>query len=182
MKNSSRTSWWICDTWSRTLARPRTFLPPSKTLWGVTFATISPRSDVDNMRVNSTGHTVLYLCVELWKHISIVNAGLLNITHDSLLDYVTNKKPLHGLILGSGSATIRAVNEFNMATPMLVTVSIPSFERHGRECAQRNLCRVSPPSRLTMPSPAPSNSELLRGFLHDAICMRSDAFTCQNDL
>jgi len=97
------------------------------------------------MGVNCTRHAVLHLCIQLWKHVSIVNARLLNITHGSLLDYVTNKKSLDGLILGSASAAIGAANELNMATPMLVAASIPSFERHGEVCAQRNLWSVSPP-------------------------------------
>ncbi len=54
-----------------------------------------------HMRVNCAGNAVLHLSIQLWEHISIIDACLLDISHSCLLHNVADKESLYSLILHS---------------------------------------------------------------------------------
>ncbi len=63
-----------------------------------------------HMRVDCAGNAVLHLSVQLWEHISIIDACLLDISHSCLLHYVADKESLYSLILHSSMVQERCQN------------------------------------------------------------------------
>jgi hypothetical protein len=87
-----------------------------------------------HMRVDCAGNAVLHLSVQLWEHISIIDACLLDISNSCLLHYVADKESLYSLILGDTTAAVGAAYRVHVATPMLVPSSTASLHRHGCRC------------------------------------------------
>ncbi len=83
------------------------------------------------MGVNCTRHTVLHLRIQLGKSISVIDAGLLNIPHCSLLHDVPHQKPLDCLVLRAAFPAVGAADELDMSTAVLVATAVSALESHG---------------------------------------------------
>jgi len=82
------------------------------------------------VQVDGASNTIVDFDVEFWQDVFRVNAGLRDIPHSGTLDHVPHGKPLDGLVLRGAPRAIRASDELDMATAVLVTTIISSFLSH----------------------------------------------------
>jgi len=69
------------------------------------------------------------MCPLNCQSLTLINAGLSNISDGSSLNDVPDDKLLDGLILGNTASTVGASHWLDMSTPVLVASSVPSLER-----------------------------------------------------
>lgn len=97
---------------------------------GSTVPTTFPRSDTNDLAVNSTGNAVLKLQVHFWYSILRINGCITDITDSSGLHHITDGKSLNRLVLGSASRAVGAADGLDMTTALLVATIGSSLLDH----------------------------------------------------
>merc|ERR1719354_26839 len=83
----------------------------------------------DNLREDSTRHTVVQLCVQLGKGVAGIHGSLSDVSDHELPD---------GLILGADLGAVSAPDELDMATAVLVASSVTTLEGHFHSLVEVN--------------------------------------------
>merc|ERR1719354_309538 len=87
----------------------------------------------DNLGVDSARHTVVQLCVQLWKGVAGIHGSLRDVSNCSSLNDVSD-----GLILRAYLGAVSAPDELDMATAVLVASSVTTLEGHFHSLSEVN--------------------------------------------
>merc|ERR1719354_299272 len=97
----------------------------------------------DNLGVDSARHTVVQLCVQLWKGVAGIHGSLRDVSNCSGLNDVSEHELPDGLILGADLGAVSAPDELDMATAVLVASSVTTLEGHFHSLSEVNPANLS---------------------------------------